>query len=130
MQTCLRHTGVAILALWAADAAATEIHTCPLPDGTVMYSQLPCPDEDLIEDPEAPVRGDDGTPAERAETDTVALTVDEDAAADSQDVADCKKRYRDAIDAIDAELREDYRPELADDYKQRLLALTQKLREC
>ena len=48
----------------------------------------------------------------------------------SEQTAACKKRYRDAIDEIDAEILRDYRPEQADRYKQRLLALTRQLRRC
>ena len=44
--------------------------------------------------------------------------------------AECKKRIRDQIDAIDAEIGRDYSPDKADDYKQRLLALTRELRKC
>jgi len=42
----------------------------------------------------------------------------------------CRKRYRDAIDAVEAEMFQDYSPEQAAAYRQRLLALTQRLRQC
>jgi len=42
----------------------------------------------------------------------------------------CKKRYRDAIDAIDAEINREYSPDKGEQYKQRLLVLTRKLRQC
>jgi hypothetical protein len=42
----------------------------------------------------------------------------------------CRKRYRDAIDAIDAEIGREYSPDKAEQYKQRLLILTRKLRQC
>jgi hypothetical protein len=44
--------------------------------------------------------------------------------------AECRKRIRDQIDAIDAEIARDFSPDKAKDYKQRLLALTRELREC
>ena len=42
----------------------------------------------------------------------------------------CKKRYRDAIDANDAEIGREYSPDKSEQYKQRLLLLTRKLRQC
>ena len=48
----------------------------------------------------------------------------------SEQTAACKKRYRDAIDEIDAEILRDYRPDQAESYKQRLLVLTRQLRKC
>jgi hypothetical protein len=42
----------------------------------------------------------------------------------------CKKHYRDAIDAIDAEIGREYSPDKAEQYKQQLLLLTRKLRQC
>lgn len=125
----MRLINLVTIALWSAGAMATEIHTCPLPDGTVMYSQLPCPTEEPVENSDTPV-SDENALLDDEEADAIAVTADEDEPADPQDVAECKQRYRDAIDAIDLELRENYRPELADDYKQRLLALTRQLREC
>ena len=50
--------------------------------------------------------------------------------ASDDDTAACKQRYRDAIDEIDAEIRLEYTPEKDAEYKQRLLALTRKLRAC
>ena len=44
--------------------------------------------------------------------------------------AACRKRYRDAIDAIDAEIGRDYSRDKGEQYKQRLLVLTRKLRQC
>lgn len=42
----------------------------------------------------------------------------------------CRKRYRDAIDAVEAEMFQDYSLEKATAYRRRLLALTQRLRQC
>ncbi len=42
----------------------------------------------------------------------------------------CKKHYRDAIDAIDAEIGREYSPDKAEQYKQQLLLLTRELRRC
>jgi hypothetical protein len=103
--------------------AQTEIHKCLDAGGGVVYSQLPCRDQVPAEaespepapPPETPEPAEDATP-EPPDTDA--------------NTSACKKRYRDAIDAIDAEIRSEYSPEKDDEYKQRLLELTRKLREC
>jgi hypothetical protein len=47
----------------------------------------------------------------------------------SQDRAECEKMTRDAIDAIDLEMRENpYTKEQGEEYRAELLALTQQLR--
>ena len=51
-------------------------------------------------------------------------------APDTQAVEQCKKRYRDQIDAIDAEMRRGYSSEQGEAYRERLRGLTQKLRAC
>ena len=47
-----------------------------------------------------------------------------------EEIDACKKRYRDQIDAIDAEMRTAFSPEQGDVYKERLLALTRQIRAC
>lgn len=51
-------------------------------------------------------------------------------APDTQAVEQCKKRYRDQIDEIDAEMRRGYSSEQGEAYRERLRGLTQKLRAC
>ena len=51
-------------------------------------------------------------------------------AADKEAVEQCKKRYRDQIDAIDAEMRRGYSSEKGEVYRERLRGLTEKLRAC
>lgn len=111
--------------------AQTEIHKCTDADGGVVYSQLPCVDEERVE-------------TEKPEPDEVAETTEQETTKrvrpdfdNSQDQpqsnasrAACKKRYRDAIDAIDVEIGRDYSAEKGEQYKQRLLALTRDLRQC
>jgi len=46
------------------------------------------------------------------------------------EVAQCKKKHRDAIDAIDAEMRRGYSSEQGEVYRQRLRVLTEQLRAC
>ncbi len=45
-------------------------------------------------------------------------------------VAQCKKKHRDAIDAIDAEMRRGYSSGQGEAYRQRLRVLTEQLRAC
>lgn len=52
------------------------------------------------------------------------------AASDKEAVERCKKKYRDQIDAIDAQMRSGYTSEQGEAYRQRLRGLTEKLRAC
>ena len=45
-------------------------------------------------------------------------------------VTECKQAYRDQIDAIDAEMRRGYSAEEGERYKERLLSLTERMRQC
>lgn len=109
----------------------TEIHKCVDAEGGIVYSQLPCTDHKPA-DAEPPKTSEVAKPVlpERA-ADDVPESGDpqEDAGTEARKQA-CKKRHRDAIDAIDAEIRSNYSREKDADYKQRLLTLTRKLREC
>lgn len=112
--------------------AQTQIHQCKDADGGIVYSQLPCKDEEPAE-PAVATDGDElespepvAIPAEQPLISSAAV---EESVSDESTAA-CKKRYRDEIDAIDAEIRREYSPEKDSEYKQRLLALTRKLREC
>lgn len=101
----------ASLGLMDMATAQTEVHKCTDADGGIVYSQLPCV-------PHTPEKNEKPEPAsakpDSAEADREA----------------CKKRYRNAIDAIDAEIGREYSPEKSEQYKQRLLDLTRKLRQC
>lgn len=52
------------------------------------------------------------------------------AARSDEAVAKCKKKYRDAIDAIDAKMRSGYSSSQGEAYRQQLRGLTEKLRAC
>ena len=70
-------------------------------------------------------------PAPVAENEEPEVTAPKQASPDSEsDRLACKKRYRDAIDIIDAEIGREYTADKAEHYKQRLLLLTRKLRQC
>ena len=111
--------------------AQTQIHKCTDADGGVVYSQLPCTPQKTVEskkiDPDA--KAESAIPAsERQELSTYETPQEEQELAANRSA--CKKRYRNAIDAIDAEIGREYSPDKAEQYKQRLLLLTRKLRQC
>jgi len=112
-------------------SAQTPIHKCTEADGGVAYSQLPCaikkPVEMAKSEPDA--KPESATPVFAQQDLPIAEIPQEDPEL-KMDRSTCKKRYRDAIDAIDAEIRREYSPEKAEQYKQRLLGLTRKLRQC
>ena len=118
--------------LAGAAAAQTPIHQCKDADGNVVYSQLPCKDEE-------PTREDAAADAEDEPASPEPLMISVEAAPrntapdepeSDTSTAACKKRHRDAIDEIDAEIRREYTPDKDAEYKQRLLVLTRALRAC
>ena len=141
-------TGMLIPVLASASVAAdTEIYRCRLADGTVAFQETPCPEpaEDTengdetgasLDEPGAPdASGDDDVfdfinpfdePASPPEPSDPALPEPV-----SGSRAECEKRTRDAIDAIDLEMREnDYSEEQGQEYLAELLVLTRQLRAC
>lgn len=117
--SCMR---VFILALLLAASGATadsEIYRCPLDNGTFAFQQMPCPEPEETSDepepePEEPRPSEAPLPARL-----------------SNDRAACEKETRDAIDAIDLEMREtNYSKEQGEQYLADLLELTRQLRAC
>ena len=104
-------------------SAQTQIHKCTDADGGVVYSQLPCV-------PQKPVEPDKPEPDAEAESATPVSEIPQEEPELKADRSACKKRYRGEIDAIDAEIGREYSPDKAEQYKQRLLLLTRKLRQC
>lgn len=140
----MRYT-ILVLMLAAAGAAAdTEIHRCLLDDGTIAFQEMPCPEPAVdADDSESGESSDAGEePAAADDVFDFVNPFDEPAspppAAEtarpeppSQDRAECEKMTRDAIDAIDLEMRETtYTKEQGEEYLAELLALTQQLRGC
>ena len=135
-----------VLMLAAASAAAdTEIHRCLLDDGTIAFQEMPCSERavdanDGSEPDESRRAGE--TPAADDDVFDFVNPFDEPASPPataepelpepvSQDRAECEKMTRDAIDAIDLEMRETpYTKEQGEEYLAELLALTQQLRAC
>lgn len=116
----------------AAAVAQTQIYTCKNADGGIEYSQLPCREQEPDEAEKQPVVAQKAQD-DASEKPAVEFAVTESPRDEPEPTADeaaCKKRYRDAIDAIDAEIMTEYSAEKAGEYKQRLLVLTRKLRAC
>ncbi|MGB5164366.1 MAG: hypothetical protein WBN09_06720 [Woeseiaceae bacterium] len=121
-------------------AAEGEIHRCLLDDGTIAFQQLPCADP--VEPPEPDAGETDDSDTSRAAADGAFDFVnpfDEPAAPveapppapASEDRAACEKAARDAIDAIDQEMRvTSYTPKQGQQYLAELLELTKQLRSC
>jgi len=135
-----------VLMLAAASAAAdTEIHRCLLDDGTIAFQEMPCTEQ--------PAETNNGNESDEPRGAAEEPAADDDvfdfvnpfdqpssppAAAEatgpeplSRDRAECEKTTRDAIDAIDLEMRETaYTKEQGEEYLAELLTLTQQLRRC
>ena len=122
-----------ILLLGATATAQTPIHQCKDADGNVVYSQLPCKDEEPAQQEEEMPDAADPPVSQSPPLIPLEFAPPDDAqaaSASAEGSAACKKRYRDAIDEIDAEIRREYTPDKDAEYKQRLLALTRALRAC
>jgi hypothetical protein len=140
----MRNTVFVLMLAAASTAADTEIHRCLLDDGTIAFQEMPCPEPaaDASDGSESgETRNAEETPAADDAFDFV-NPFDEPASPEtaaeptrpepvSQDRAVCEKTTRDAIDAIDLEMRETaYTPEQGQEYLAELLTLTQQLRRC
>ncbi len=139
----MRFVFVILMFVGKSAAADTEIYRCPLADGTVAFQEMPCAepatddaeaDADESASNDAPATGDDTfdfvnpfdqpeTPPTQAES-----TLPEPV---SQDRAECEKTTRDAIDAIDLQMRQStYTRAEGQAYQEELRVLTQQLRAC
>jgi len=132
MQYCFRTSLFLASLLFSGEAAAeTNIYKCTDADGGVVYSQLPCAPQKRVE-AETP-EPDGETETKEPEPAISVSPVSDETQENPESGASretCKKRYRDAIDAIDAEIARDYTAEKGDLYKQRLMVLTRNLRQC
>jgi hypothetical protein len=118
---------VAFLAIVPRPTAAPEIYTCTDENGNTAYQQLPCPAEKAEPaEPEAPA----GLVDEVIEEPDEAPPSAPSSRRPDEPLDDCKKRYRDQIDEIDAELSNMLSTEQTEAYKKQLLALAQQLRAC
>lgn len=116
-----------------------EIHRCVQKDGTIAFQEMPCPEPVSADDAGIESDSDDPPPAddffdfvnpydepERAPTPTETSPP----VPPSQDRAECEKTTRDAIDAIDLEIRRDNSGDSGRAYLAQLLELTRQLRAC
>lgn len=128
---------VSLLLPCAVVVAEPEIHRCPQPDGTIAFQEMPCAEP--LDDSGA--RDDNPVPSSTDEFWDVPNPFDEaddppapaDAAPSrpvSRDRAECERTTRDAIDAIDLEMRKGYSKEQGEQYLAELLELTRQLRAC
>ena len=134
----MRFAIVVSILIAANSAADTEIHRCLLDDGTMAFQETPCPE------PADPTDEGSESGESRSASDSFAarnsLDQSESPPTDvgpttpetvTQDRAECERKTRDAIDAIDIEMRETaYTKERGQEYLSELLALTQQLRAC
>ena len=112
----MRLAVVAMMFVGTSLSADTEIYRCPLDDGTFAFQEKPCPEpvQELDEPAEPPAEPEEEMPQPV-----------------TQDRAECEKTTRDAIDAIDLEMRQTaYSKEQGQEYMAELRVLTQQLRAC
>ena len=141
----MRFIPLCFLLVFPGAFAQAEIHRCPQPDGTVSFQETPCPDpapdsaDDTADDEPTPaeaVGSDDFfdfvNPYDQPANENTAPDTSVDLPAEiSRSREVCEKTTRDAIDAIDLEMREtSYTKEEGDAYLARLLELTEQLRAC
>lgn len=126
---------ISLLAVIAACSVATtsraqaDIYKCTDDEGNVAYLQLPCPVE--VEKPAEPVaQTDDAELEQHIEPEYAEPTPPASSRQPGELPEACKKRYRDQIDAVEAELFAANLAEQGEAYKERLLALAQQLRAC
>lgn len=128
------------IALWVCAPARAEVYKCEDPEQGVIYQQTPCPEPEAEEAADAEPLADEDEPAPRPTTQRKVVgrhqSVEDVIAAEEQDrarrqeIEACKQQYRDAIDAIDLEIRNSYTPEQREYYLGRLKALTDKMAAC
>lgn len=136
---------VAILFVGANATAEIQIHRCLLDDGTFAFQELPCVEPADESDDHIEVGGNEATKGTDDENDDHFNFVNPfDEPPDqpeshepllpetiSRDRGECEKTTRDAIDAIDLEMRRNpYTKEQGQAYLADLRVLTQQLRAC
>lgn len=142
----VRYLPVLLLILGASALAQSGIYRCAQEDGTVAFQQTPCDEPDEEPANEAVEAGSDeqsevGAAGASDSASSLVSPFDEPDVppeatplespdAISEDRASCEKSARDAIDAIELEMREGYTKEQGQAYLDELLKLTQQLRDC
>ena len=100
-------------------AAQADIYKCRDEHGNVAYLQTPCP-----------VKKAEEPPATEQDEEVPESSPVPTSRRPGESLDDCKKRYRDQIDEIDAEMQTAFSPEQGAVYKERLLEFTRELRAC
>lgn len=118
---------LATLSVTAVPQAHADIYRCTDEYGNVAYLQLPCPAK-KVQEPEVPEPVAADAPEPEPQPPTQAQTPS--SRLEGELLEDCKQRYRNQIDEIDAEIPSDNTAEQGEVYKERLLALTRQLRAC
>jgi hypothetical protein len=124
----LLRTLSALLYVALAPAAYADIYKCTDEHGNVAYLQTPCPVE-VADEPPVAAEHDDYVPESTPEPRLPEPPVPSSRRA-GETLQDCKTRYRDQIDEIDAEMRKGFSPEEGPGFKEKLLVLTKQLRAC
>ena len=132
---------MAIAALLGSTDAKADIFKCEDPQGGIVYQETPCPEPEEEPAQEAAAAAEVASEAtaqaagqprrlERGESleDEVASIEEENQR--RAEVEACKRQYRDAIDAIDLEIRNSYSPEQKEYYLGRLKELTEQMSAC
>ena len=120
----------------ASVSAEPEIHRCTQPDGTVAFQETPCVEtsDNGDEHDDRPLPSSSSTdefwdfsnPFEEGDESPEPAP----SRPVSQNRAECEQTTRDAIDAIDLEMRKGYSKEQGEQYLAELLELTRQLRAC
>lgn len=118
---------LATLSVAAVPRAHADIYRCTDEYGNVAYLQLPCPAK-KVQQPEVPEPAAAEAPEPEPQPPTQAQTPS--SRLEGELLEDCKQRYRDQIDEIDAEIPSDNTAKQGEVYKEQLLALTRQLRAC
>jgi len=102
---------------------AAEIYACEGDDGVTSYQDQPCPELK----PAAQAKDAQADPDPAWEPSPDPETTEP---VDADLVAACKKRYRDEIDRLDAEIRKGFQAEEREAYREQARALSQQLSRC
>jgi len=132
---------LAAVTLFCCPDARADIYKCTDDDGNLTFQQTPCAVKKPVEEKaeEMPALAADAAEqgmVESTQVTEVAESVNKDTGPLTGDTRQteraelCKKKYRDAIDAIDAEMSQDFSTEQGEAYRQRLQVLTKQLRAC
>ncbi len=136
----MRSVWLVLLSLSAMHVSAeTVIHRCAQEDGTIAFQETPCAEPADNSDSDGQEGSEEPAPTSEFIEFVNPFDQPEEAPApseparprlSSQDRAACEKAKRDAIDAIDFEMRKGYSKEEGQQYLAELLELTGQLRAC